>query len=412
MEKEKNLPNDLRGTKFPVELTYNAEQDDKYSFNLKLKAEKGKEYAVLFVNDDGGYYTAEIISGDAAKSFSVFKLKIAHCRMVKIVDIETEQPVFLADFKVSSLQDGAASDSSEDMAPAAAEVMQTDCNLEAASVIEMPPAPDNKDVSVEYETADSEQISDESMEESGDKPVIVIEDNRKSKVMGFISERQPQLEEEHGVPVSSAKENALPNEENEETKVSEQDLNFFADYEKDASEAAVLDEEEDDLYADVFIKEKTRPEVPKSQKASLLNDNESILEDIFERFDSFENPLKNHEFYALDEANAKKSSLKIILNGFIVPLLSPLLEYKNPFGSNSGLPRFLIGKTMISKETEYFVYGALGRNLREEQPFSGATGFVYFEKIKDSDEGYWLMYVNAKTGRISLPMKPKNIFQS
>jgi hypothetical protein len=37
----------------------------------------------------------------------------------------------------------------------------------------------------------------------------------------------------------------------------------------------------------------------------------------------------------------------------------------------------------------------------------GATGFVYFEKLKDSELGYWLSYINAKTGKISLPIKPQ-----
>lgn len=353
MENKMNLINKFHTNKIPVEVVYSTAENDKYNFTVKIKGEKGKEYAVLFINNDESFYTAEIIGNEAQeKMFSVIKLKIAKCERIRIVDIETEQIVFEADFKISVY--------------------------------------DNKEADTDKENK-IDETDDENNITAAVKPNKKINSNAELavKMKGIVTEADIDK-------AAETFEDIISDEE------------YSADYEKDAAQTSVMIDDESDYDIDLFMQDVKSPEISKSQKASLINDNEGILEELFEKFDLFETPLKNHVFYKLDEGNAKKSALKIILNGFIVPVLSPLLEYKNPFGTSGSYPKYLIGETTIDGEIEYYVYGTLGRNLREEQPFSGATGFVYFEKIRNSEEGYWLMYVNAKTGRISLPMRPKN----
>ncbi len=63
------------------------------------------------------------------------------------------------------------------------------------------------------------------------------------------------------------------------------------------------------------------------------------------------------------------------------------------------------------KEVKYYVYGVPGRYLYKEQPFRGMTGFVYWHPLEDKkpekgDYGYWLHFVDAKTGNVVFPMKP------
>ena len=388
MEKKIELINKSHIIKFPVLISYNIDQNDKYIFSLKMKGEKNKEYAVLFVNHDGTYYTAEIIgSSDWEKIFSVLKLKIANCEEIRIVDIETEQIVFKADFKTTSVQNEEICSPDPNISSADTLRIEIDIPIAENDISDTDIPVDELSESVlikepkvillgtfEPTVIEAEEIIETT--QINDVPIIMIKSEPKVKAMGFVIEEKPELEE------------IIPEEIN--VTNTQNEIEFFPDYEKDSSQSSILIEEDEDLYdVDLFMKEIAKPDVSKIQKASLINDNEGILDDIFNKFESFETPLKNHEFYELDETNAKKSSLKIILNGFIVPMLSPFLEYQqNPFGSSGNYPKYLIGKTTINGETEYYVYGTLGRNLREEQPFSGATGFVYFEKIKDSDEGF------------------------
>jgi hypothetical protein len=60
---------------------------------------------------------------------------------------------------------------------------------------------------------------------------------------------------------------------------------------------------------------------------------------------------------------------------------------------------------------KYIIYGMPGFFTLSDQPFNGMTGFVYWKPIKENmrgshDEGYWLLYIDAKTGQIVVPNGP------
>ena len=62
-------------------------------------------------------------------------------------------------------------------------------------------------------------------------------------------------------------------------------------------------------------------------------------------------------------------------------------------------------------EATYYIYGIPGRYILSEQPYEGMTGFVYWHPLENKipqrgDYGYWLLYVDAKTGNIAMPQKP------
>ena len=57
---------------------------------------------------------------------------------------------------------------------------------------------------------------------------------------------------------------------------------------------------------------------------------------------------------------------------------------------------------------KYYIYGLPGRKNREEQPYRGETGFVYWEpsyRPEDMEKGlgYWLLYIDANTNGIVEP---------
>ncbi|WP_129599022.1 hypothetical protein [Anaerophilus nitritogenes] len=59
-------------------------------------------------------------------------------------------------------------------------------------------------------------------------------------------------------------------------------------------------------------------------------------------------------------------------------------------------------------EVEYYLYGVPGRFILSEQPYEGKTGFVYWHSLEDKknekgDYGYWILYIDAKTGNAVVP---------
>ncbi|WP_432406405.1 hypothetical protein [Wukongibacter sp. M2B1] len=62
-------------------------------------------------------------------------------------------------------------------------------------------------------------------------------------------------------------------------------------------------------------------------------------------------------------------------------------------------------------EPKYYVYGVPGRYMYMDQPFQGMTGFVSWHPLEDKnpeqgDYGYWLLYIDAKTGNVVFPISP------
>ncbi|QXM06866.1 hypothetical protein [Crassaminicella indica] len=59
----------------------------------------------------------------------------------------------------------------------------------------------------------------------------------------------------------------------------------------------------------------------------------------------------------------------------------------------------------------YYLYGIPGRFIFNDQPYEGMTGFVYWHPIEDKspekgDYGYWILHIDAKTGKVAIPLKP------
>ncbi|MCL1914063.1 MAG: hypothetical protein FWG10_09360 [Eubacteriaceae bacterium] len=173
------------------------------------------------------------------------------------------------------------------------------------------------------------------------------------------------------------------------------------------SEIAFIDQTGSEEHVIEFTPESAN-QIRRRRSPSLINEDASILDQHFEEYNNFESELKNRKFYILDLQKAQDNSIKVLLNGLPVPLNAPFLDYENEAYDNFGkYPRRIIGSLNAENSTEYFIFGTLGKNKPEDQPFMGATGFVYFEKLANSTLGYWLTYVNASTGKISLPMKPQ-----
>ncbi|MBS4537900.1 hypothetical protein GOQ27_05470 [Clostridium sp. D2Q-11] len=64
------------------------------------------------------------------------------------------------------------------------------------------------------------------------------------------------------------------------------------------------------------------------------------------------------------------------------------------------------------RDVKHFVYGIPGKFSRQEQPYRGMSGFTTWLERSDSNKdnklGYWLIHIDAKTGRIVTPLRPTN----
>lgn len=130
----------------------------------------------------------------------------------------------------------------------------------------------------------------------------------------------------------------------------------------------------------------------------------------FQTFTAYENILTAHTLYIYDEALSMEHEMHLMLNKGVVPLSKLYLHYINRYlPEGVALPRRIVGTAVIEGE-EYYVFGTLGAHLREQQPFTGATGFVYHYTFDEGLYGYWLMYINAKTGKIATPLTPVNVW--
>ncbi|KPU27493.1 hypothetical protein TR13x_05350 [Caloranaerobacter sp. TR13] len=70
---------------------------------------------------------------------------------------------------------------------------------------------------------------------------------------------------------------------------------------------------------------------------------------------------------------------------------------------------YIFGTVEENGEIKYYVYGIPGRFTKDEQPYRGMTGFTTWIPRKGRNReriGYWLLHIDAITGRIVSPLKP------
>lgn len=69
---------------------------------------------------------------------------------------------------------------------------------------------------------------------------------------------------------------------------------------------------------------------------------------------------------------------------------------------------YVFGTVREQEDIKYYVYGVPGRFNIAEHPYNGATGFNTWLKDKNSSDelGYWLIYIDALSGKIVNPINP------
>ncbi|MDR2520330.1 MAG: hypothetical protein LBC69_04705 [Eubacteriaceae bacterium] len=429
------------------------ENSDSVQFYIKLKSRAPGEFALVFRKADNATYTAAIIASKPVTiPVKVERQKIASAVETELVNIETEEVVFTSDFALAQTTAAApypvqqaelSASSAPEMAPDPVQAPELSAAPDPvpanAPTVQDPPvaavpvyekrAPQEvsemeamKEFFQETEdafasAAEEEKLSIEQRnapQESDCPPETVIEpettaiedlaeqsafsDNDLDDLFSQFELTEPQA-------VADFYENAAPPNEDGFLDEFEDEDAFFSAFE---SEISFTSDAADGAHIIDFTPyfDDDSPEEDASVK--LINEDPYSLRQYFRPFGGFASPTRNREFYSMDDSLPGSEKLRVLLNGYNVPLATPFLEYKNVSVEGESLPKRLIGVLRADNSPEYFIFGCLGYNRPTDQPFMGATGFVYFEQMAQSSLGYWICYVNAKTGKISLPIKPKN----
>ncbi|MGL5151947.1 MAG: hypothetical protein ACRC7N_15380 [Clostridium sp.] len=128
---------------------------------------------------------------------------------------------------------------------------------------------------------------------------------------------------------------------------------------------------------------------------------ESIVEDFREVKNSFKD-IKYCKWYKVDVKDLDDMCHITNYNKYTVAYY-PMINYF-PYIKKYG--HFMMGYKCDSKgNLKYLVYAVPGKKDRDEQPYSGKTGFVTWVSNNDEEVGCWLMFYDFKNCNIVVPVE-------
>ncbi|WP_160196735.1 hypothetical protein [Senegalia massiliensis] len=133
----------------------------------------------------------------------------------------------------------------------------------------------------------------------------------------------------------------------------------------------------------------------------------------FNQVEPFKINLEEYNFWEIteDSVNIRRGFLPYY--NYVVNMQYPytlMNKMNSPSKQIRKYKHYLFGIVSYGESTvKHFVYGIPGLFTRKEQPFRGMSGFTTWLESKDSGDerlGYWLIHIDAKTGRIITPLRP------
>lgn len=147
-----------------------------------------------------------------------------------------------------------------------------------------------------------------------------------------------------------------------------------------------------------------------------INDNIKDLEKVVTPIEPFKIPMKQHKWWKITGYEKELEKFHLSFNNSFVPLTYPFMKFRNigeVYAENYN--HWIFGVTfkedIQGNPIQYFVYGIPGRFCAQEQPFQGGTGYLYWHPVENTSRkkptiGYWLLYVDAKSGDVVVPKPP------
>lgn len=129
---------------------------------------------------------------------------------------------------------------------------------------------------------------------------------------------------------------------------------------------------------------------------------------MFEEVAPLKEGLESYRWWKIDNNNRTFYRTFLPFYGYINPVYHNSVAYSNDY--TRLIARYghhIFG--MVDNEDgsiKYYIYGIPGRFESEDQPYGGSTGFVSWKQgVEVADMGYWLLHIEAKTGRVVIPLE-------
>ncbi len=155
------------------------------------------------------------------------------------------------------------------------------------------------------------------------------------------------------------------------------------------------------------IKQKKRSTIQKQNDNNGIKITKQVLYEHFRQISPFEPKIINHKWFVHVD-NSKKFLVE--LNGHLIDYQTLYFNANNLY-QQEGYPQRIIGyynKESSNKDIDYIVLGVFGEYKQLHQPMRGLTGYVYWHNVeKESDMGYWIIYLEADSGKIVVPLNKK-----
>lgn len=261
---------------------------------------------------------------------------------------------------------------------------------------------DNNDKKEKKCDLEDEKRTEAVVEEKKEEKEILEADAEKKKV---VEEVEKETSEDETVDVT-AKIYSPPVQREKSEKNNE-----FDEYERSIEKSKPESERKDKENNEKSTKDTKKKEETKSENKEIPKDTageffKSIM-DGFEEMKGVCSEIKNCRWYKVPVKDLEAMCNISNYNKYTV-VYYPMINYY-PYIKKYGY--YMMGLKCDSEgNLKYLAYGLPGTKNKEEQPYSGRTGFVTWAPIT-SDEtheshiGYWVMFYDFKNSIIVVPMK-------
>lgn len=152
-----------------------------------------------------------------------------------------------------------------------------------------------------------------------------------------------------------------------------------------------------------FLKSETSREQVYGRYNRFWDDIENYFTDLFafyNKVEPFAQRLEGYDWRKIDLASIGFNGIYSVVPAYYYMYNSNLSRYRH----------YLLGIAYKDRKVKYVVYGLPGTNCKEEQPYGGKTGYVYWQPVekdclnREEDFGYWLLHIDADTGEVVNPL--------
>ena len=250
--------------------------------------------------------------------------------------------------------------------------------------------------------------SDDKIKLSNNKPSRLYQEKDAAALEEEIEENNVQAaaqKHHEPLPPNPLKQKISEKVPEEKPKPAEGNQRFIIRRDNQRKQVVIKEQEEVSELNRKFEEAKRKPTKEQPPAGQLLTS--ALFERYFNPISPFTPPLKNHQWFAPIDDDEQ----------YLVQFYDNVVDYETLYFSANRIkdeehPARIIGFYSSNHrrvEIDYTVFGVLGEFKPAHQPVRGLTGYVYWQCLYEgSTLGYWVLYLENKSGKIIVPANKKN----